>query len=490
MAPFSLFLALKYLRPKRTFVSVVTLISVLGVLLGVAILVIVLSVMTGFDDMWREKILSFKPHLTVVGRYGPIEDAEGLSRRVDSVPGVTGVSPSVETRVLIQHDGRHAAPIVVGMDPERAAGVSRVAQSVTRGEFDVSGRNVVIGTDLAAMLGLDVGDEVLVYSPRNVMEKDALYLPEELTVAGIFDMGMRDFDAGFILTSLEIGQKLLGLDREVYSIHVMIEDPFRFEEAAGRVGQVIGPRYGVRTWKEVDSLLFDVHLGGRLAGRDVLLGLLVGLGLLLGVRPEDETRVAVEFRGDVPVLVDGDGAVTDHDERPLRAVLGRHLDLLVGLRGRLRVRGDVRDDRLPVPARADHEDAVVVVVSGHRRRPLGADFDGGARLRVQRERAPVDGRERGEVEAPVEDARRVPGRPGLDFHAIQHGLALDLVVDDGAVLHVERDVRPAVRGRFLCVCPVLRGDCRRRYRTGDDQHCHRDCRDSLVHCISGRSACP
>ena len=126
MVPFSLFLALKYLRPKRSFVSVVTLISVLGVLLGVAILVIVLSVMTGFDNMWRDKILSFKPHLTVVSRHGYIDDVDLLCERIDGVQGVTGVSPSVETRVFIQHAGRTAAPIVVGVDALRAHSVSKV----------------------------------------------------------------------------------------------------------------------------------------------------------------------------------------------------------------------------------------------------------------------------------------------------------------------------------------------------------------------------
>ena len=96
MFPFSLFLAFKYLKPKRSFISVVTLFSVLGVLLGVSILVIVLSVMTGFDNMWRTKILSFKPHLTVVSRYGTIEDEELLCEKIAAVKGVTGVAASIE----------------------------------------------------------------------------------------------------------------------------------------------------------------------------------------------------------------------------------------------------------------------------------------------------------------------------------------------------------------------------------------------------------
>ena len=257
MVPFSLFLALKYLRPKRSFVSVVTLISVLGVLLGVAILVIVLSVMTGFDNMWRDKILSFKPHLTVVSRHGYIDDVDLLCERIDGVQGVTGVSPSVETRVLIQHAGRTAAPIVVGVDALRAHGVSKVPQSIKFGVFDVDDRNAVIGLDLASMLGLSLGDTFLVYSPRNVTQVDELYLPEELTVAGIFDMGMRDFDSGFILTSLDVGRELVGLEYGAFSIYVMTEDPFLFEESWERVQQTVGPQYAVRTWKDVDRLLFD-----------------------------------------------------------------------------------------------------------------------------------------------------------------------------------------------------------------------------------------
>lgn len=257
MVPFSLFLALKYLRPKRSFVSVVTLISVLGVLLGVAILVIVLSVMTGFDNMWREKILSFKPHVMVLSRYGEIASPEELSRTVEESPFVTGVSPSVETRVLMQHEGRTAAPVVVGVDPARAESVSRVPESVKLGRFDVSGRNAVVGIDLAMRLGLSVGTKFLVYSPRNVTQADELYLPEELTVAGIFDMGMRDFDSGFVLTSLGVGRDLSGLEYGAYALYIMITDPFLFDQAARDLQPRVGAAYVVRTWKEIDSLLFD-----------------------------------------------------------------------------------------------------------------------------------------------------------------------------------------------------------------------------------------
>jgi lipoprotein-releasing system permease protein len=256
MMPFSLFLALKYLRPKRSFVSVVTLISVVGVLLGVAILVIVLSVMTGFDNMWREKILSFKPHLTIVGRYGPIEEPETMCRRLEALPGITGAAPSIETRVLLRVDGRTAAPIVVVVDPERAARVSRIPGHVTEGSFSLGDNRVVIGADLSRALLLPLGGVGLVYSPRSVASPDEMHLPESVEVSGVFDMGMRDFDSGFILSGLRFAQDLVGLDEGAQTVYVMTDDPFRFEEYARRVRAVVGPAYSVRTWREVDSMLF------------------------------------------------------------------------------------------------------------------------------------------------------------------------------------------------------------------------------------------
>lgn len=256
MLPFPLFLAFKYLRPKRSFLSVVTYFSVLGVLLGVAILVIVLSVMTGFDNMWREKILSFKPHLTVSGRYGPIEDVEALSELVEQVPGVTGVAGSVETRVMLQAHDRVAAPILLGLDAKRAGDVSRIPEN-TYGRFDLEGDYLVIGIDLAARLGLRIGDTVLVHSPRSVMSREELHFPEELEITGIFDLGMRDFDAGFVLADIGVARDLVGMERGAYSLYVMTEDPFRFTEMVERVRNAIGPSFTVESWQDTDRLLFD-----------------------------------------------------------------------------------------------------------------------------------------------------------------------------------------------------------------------------------------
>lgn len=257
MMPFSLFLALKYLKPKRSFVSVVTVISVVGVLLGVAILVIVLSVMTGFDSMWREKILSFKPHLTITRFTGAIEDDERVCSTISGVPDVTGAAGVVKSLVLVENDGRMLAPIFVGVSPDRAAGISRVPESMVSGIFDIEGANVVVGADFAAALRLRPGSRLLVYSPRNVLSRDELYLPEEVTIAGIFNMGMRDYDGSFFIGSLEMGRELLGMSAGAQEIHVMTRDPFRYDTSANAIRDALGPSYRVSTWREVDALMFS-----------------------------------------------------------------------------------------------------------------------------------------------------------------------------------------------------------------------------------------
>ncbi len=257
MLPFPLFLALKYLRPKRTVLSVVTALSVLGVLLGVAIMVIVLSVMTGFDEMWREKILSFKPHLIVSGRYDVLLDEEALADRIADVEGVTGVAPVIMTRVLMQREERSVAPIVIGMDPERAATVTQVEDHVTAGTFLLDDHSMVVGIDLAARMGLTPGRQALVHSPRNVMARDEFHLPEELTVSGIFDMGMRDYDAGYVFVSLPVARDLVGLDRGVHALYAMTQNPLHFEEMAARVRAAAGPAYRVSTWRDEDAVLFE-----------------------------------------------------------------------------------------------------------------------------------------------------------------------------------------------------------------------------------------
>ena len=253
--PFSLFLALKYLKPKRTFLSAVTVISVIGVTLGVAVLVIVLSVMNGFDNMWRDKILGFNSHITVEG-YGLIREADDLAERILRVPGVTGAAPFVQSLVFLQVDDRVSTPIVRGVDPVREVQVSRVPEHMVAGSFSVEFGEAVIGLDLARQTGLGVGDTVLLYSPQGFADPDEIYLPEELEITGIFELGMWEFDVGFVLTSLEAARDLCKIEEGAHAIQVMTEDPLRLRPVKEAVAEAAGPAYLVRTWEEMNRPLF------------------------------------------------------------------------------------------------------------------------------------------------------------------------------------------------------------------------------------------
>jgi lipoprotein-releasing system permease protein len=253
--PFSLFLALKYLKPKRTFLSVVTVISVLGVLLGVAVLIIVLSVMSGFDDMWRDKILSFNAHLTV-SQSGLMENPEEILEAVEEIPGVTGAAPFIQGLVFVQFRDRVHSPFLRGVDPEREARVSRIPGYMVAGAFDLADDQVVIGRDLALRLGAGVGDQLLVYSPQGFSQPDEMRLPEELTIAGVFDVGMWEFDMGFILTSLEKAGDLYETEGGVHALQVMTDDPLQADRVGARVRDALGPEYSVQSWMDLNRQLF------------------------------------------------------------------------------------------------------------------------------------------------------------------------------------------------------------------------------------------
>jgi lipoprotein-releasing system permease protein len=266
--PFELLLALRYLRPKRTAVSVITLISVIGVALGVAVLIIVISVMTGFDHDLREKILGFNPQLRITPHNRTMRDYEAIQRIVATNRHVKAVAPYVLGRVLLetQPAGGQAqfdAPILRGIDPKRETNVTVLPESIVEGKFDVSNRGALIGANFAHDKGLQVGDKVLLYSPAELHKlkenqgktNQEAVLPDEYEVRGIFDVGYYDYDAMFIVTSLEDAQELYVLDNTVHGLFVVLDDPYKAPEVAKVLERKLGPGYDVTTWMEENANL-------------------------------------------------------------------------------------------------------------------------------------------------------------------------------------------------------------------------------------------
>ena len=265
--PFELFLALRYLRPKRTFVSVITLISILGVALGVAVLIIVISVMSGFDHQLRDKILGFNAHLTVSQPGRTMKNYDAVAAEVSKNKNVRGVSPFVFGPVLVEtegdtnHPALQDAPMLRGIDPATEGKISRLPEDLISGKFDLSGRGLIIGVDFADNLRLSVGDHLSIYSAREIKKmkaardknQDEAILPDDYEVRGIFDAGYYEYNARVIVTSIQNAQDLYDLDNSVHGLFVMLNDPYQAGVVKGQLTRSLGGDYYVSTWMEQNS---------------------------------------------------------------------------------------------------------------------------------------------------------------------------------------------------------------------------------------------
>lgn len=268
--PFELLLALRYLRPKRTFVSVITLISVVGVTLGVAVLIIVISVMSGFDRQLREKILGFNTHLKVFVPGRTLDNHEAVMRTIAANRQVKAVAPFVMARVLLETEPRNGqsqvdAPYVRGIDMLQETNISILPSSIREGVFDVSNRGLLVGTELAYNLNLEVGDLVTIYSPEELKqirdqrgkEGETAVLPDEYEVRGIFDVGYYEYNLSVVIASLEDAQDLYVLGDDVHGLLVMLHDPYQAPSVAYQLGQELGPDFRVSTWMQENANLLN-----------------------------------------------------------------------------------------------------------------------------------------------------------------------------------------------------------------------------------------
>ena len=256
---FPLFLALKYLKPKRSVASVITCVSVLGVMLGVAVVIIVRSVMTGFGDIWEEKILDFKPHVSLVPLQGnTILEEDALAEKMRKIPGVTCVTPEIDTRVLLAHKGRVLAPIILGVNGDDFTNAYRIGKP-RAGTFDLDGDSIVLGSSAARTLGVWVGDEVTVYSPKTLVARDEVFLPVKWKVVGIFSCGQHEYDSGYVVASLANVRDLMGMENGVFAIHLKTDCPTdkpQFD-AIGAQLTAIAPHLRQISWREADREIFN-----------------------------------------------------------------------------------------------------------------------------------------------------------------------------------------------------------------------------------------
>lgn len=276
--PASLFLAARYLKPKRTFLAVITLISVLGVTLGITVLILVMSVMTGFERELQRKVIGFDAHL-LLSNNGLIEGWKDVVKGATATPGVVAAAPFVQGPVIVEFNHQRLAPKIRGIDPALEQKVGDLSHFIKAGKLDLAGDSAVLGSELARALGVWVGDVVTVYSPGNLgnvleqldrMKKGGrgsksgdidslrqLVLPTQLTVTGIFESGRYLYDSEFLLVPLHIGQELYGLGGAVHGISVRTVDPDRAAKIREDLRKRVPEELSCVTWMDMNRQLFD-----------------------------------------------------------------------------------------------------------------------------------------------------------------------------------------------------------------------------------------
>jgi lipoprotein-releasing system permease protein len=247
-----LFLALRYLKPKRSFVSVITVISILGVTLGIAVMIIVISVMKGFDTELQQTVLGFEPEVTIQSGE-PIGDWRQIIAGLEKTNGVVAAAPQVEGPVIAEHDHIVTTPMLEGIDPQAELKVVNLKNLIKEGTYNLSGDSVILGRTLADSLNARVGDKITITGPGNLRAildeirkegsdpnstkklsdlKGEVVMPADVTVTGIFESGRYEYDANILFVSLSLGQELYAMEDAVHSIAVKTTDPY---QVAGQV---------------------------------------------------------------------------------------------------------------------------------------------------------------------------------------------------------------------------------------------------------------
>ena len=247
-------------------------------MLGVTVLILVISVMTGFDRELRQKVIDFDAHI-LVSSEDILSNWRALKDKIDKTPGVVATAPFVQGQVIVEFENRRLAPMIRGVDPTQEENVIPLRKFIKHGRLDLEGDSTVLGVELARKLRVAVGDKVIVYSPGNLgevldgmkkLEKAKgddekkvinrlreIILPKELTVTGIFETGHYLHDSEFLLVPIYVGQELYGLGDALHGITVKTDNPYGAERVKQSIEQFLEPPAFAQTWIDMNHQYFE-----------------------------------------------------------------------------------------------------------------------------------------------------------------------------------------------------------------------------------------
>ncbi|HTJ79686.1 MAG TPA: ABC transporter permease [Rariglobus sp.] len=263
--PWYIYLALKQLFPTGRKFPFFTAISVLGVSLGVALLIVSISVMGGFGHEIRRMIVDTQGDVQIRGT-GLINDSDAITSLVSKVPGVTGVTPFAEGVVMLEYNRKPIFPTIQGVDLEHVNDVIPLSRYIHEGTLDdLDDDTIILSSQLAYSIGAGVGDKVQISSPLQLekLRQDEVFLPRELTVSGIFEIGHQQLDSSTVIVTLRRMQDLYGLGHAVHGFDVKIADGLDPDIVARRINAALPLASGLeaRSWVELNQdFLFVLQL--------------------------------------------------------------------------------------------------------------------------------------------------------------------------------------------------------------------------------------
>ena len=263
---FELFLSLRYLRAKRkqAFISVITVISVLGVMIGVMALVVVLSVMNGFRADLMSKILGVKSHLLVLSYEGAFNDYKRVAGRVGQVEGAVATTPFIHSQVMVNRSENVSGAILRGVHPETAGNVLSIEGMIKDGSLSSLESSwdglptIIIGSELSKQLGAYPGDVLNMISPEGKLTPmGRVPNSQKYKVAAVFDSGMYEYDASMVFVSLKEAQAFLGFGDRVSGLEVRVKDVYRSDKVGIKIQNTLGNPYWTKDWKVMNRSLFS-----------------------------------------------------------------------------------------------------------------------------------------------------------------------------------------------------------------------------------------
>ncbi|KPF43079.1 lipoprotein-releasing ABC transporter permease subunit [Rhizobium sp. AAP43] len=260
---FERMVAWRYLRARRkeAFISVIAGFSFIGIMLGVATLIIVMAVMNGFRTELVSRILGINGHMIVQAIDQPLSDYAGLAERMSAVPGVTMALPLVEGQTLASgREGAGTGALVRGIRPDDLTKLATVSSNIRQGDMVgfATGQGVLVGSRMAAQLGLSAGDTITLVSPEgDVTPLGVNPRVKSYPVSGIFEIGMSEYDASIIYMPLEEAQLYFNVEGIVQSIELFIQDPDAVDTLRPLIEQAAGRQIFITDWRQRNQTFFS-----------------------------------------------------------------------------------------------------------------------------------------------------------------------------------------------------------------------------------------